>query len=527
MSSKDSPDHKKKHEHRKKNTTLPPDVLPDGGLNSRIHGVPGSTPGCTAGAYAKSFDPTDLPEVSVKSCFPDHYANAKKWLTEVHPKSLQMLLTAYGPPPTIADIVNKWMIRRVGRKCIEGTEEGRKDLEAFCVDALKRLRRIPTCSMKLYRAVPWSAMGKLAPGLSEFEEETNIVWPTFTSLTKSESRARELFKTEGGILFVVETDQARDVTDVASVHQEDGEFMLEPNSCFTITANKQEEKVFVVEMKQNFPSPRPIMKEIEEHKHHRHGSIRIDPSEPSSQLAECVTPTKGEGTTTIVTPVIRRTPSATTTPLGRNSSLSCLSDSSGSPGSPRFARSSSRLAFPQSPSKATPKPKHRVQVASFSNSMTMWSAARGYIKVLSTNGRGKVVKSYVPRWASGEPKEEEKKEEKKEDKKESEEKKEEEVKEKKEKKEKKDKKDKKDKKKKKEKGGEGVVTPLSLDLEKKSGSDDGSTPPVSPTTPGYGTLELYPQSAPTYIIDDRTVDCKLLVELFYILLVELQPVLCH
>jgi len=64
-------------------------------------------------------------------------------------------------------------------------------------------------------------------------------------------------------------------------------------------------------------------------------------------------------------------------------------------------------------------------------------------------------------------------------------------------------------------------------LEKKSGSDDGSTPPVSPTTPGYGTLELYPQSAPTYIIDDRTVDCKLLVELFYILLVELQPVLCH
>jgi len=337
-------------------------------------------------------------------------------------------------------------------------------------------------------------------------------------LTKSESRARELFKTEGGILFIVETDQARDVTDVASVHQEDGEFMLEPNSCFTITANKQEEKVFVVEMKQNFPPVRPIMKTVVEHKsHHRHDSLRSDASEASSQLAQPITPTKGERSATVVTPVLRLTPSATNTPLGRKNSLPVLGDGGSAPGSPRFTRSSSRLAFPQSPSKSTPKPRHRIQVSNHQTTMTMWSAARGYIKVLSTQSRGKTVKSYVPRWASGEPKEEEKKED--EEKKEGEEKKapSEEKKEGKEsskdKKEKKEKK--KDKKKKKEKGGEGAeaTSTMFVDVTKVSKSDsDGSglSPPVSPTTPGYGSLELYPNSAPTYIIDDRTVDFETL-----------------
>jgi len=519
-----SSEHKKKHEHRKKNTTLPPDVFPDGGLNSRIHGVPGSTPGCTAGAYAKSLVPEDLPELSIKTCFPDQYAAAKKWITEVRPKSLQLFLTAFGSGPTIADVVNKWLIRRVGRKCIEGTEEGRKDMEAFCVDVLKRLRKLPTCSMKLFRGVPWSAMGKSAPGLSEFEEETNIVWPTFSSLTKSETRARELLKTEGGILFVVQTDQARDVTEIASVHQADGEFMLEPNSCFTISANKDEEKIFVVEMTQLFPSVRPIMKEIEHHRHDSTRSLSADPSDPSFQMP--LSPTKMERSATVVTPVLRRAPSATNSPLGRKNSLNVIGDfsySSSTPGSPRFGRSSSRLAISQSPYKGGRT--HRVQRNNLTNAMTMWSAARGYIRVLSSKSReGKhTVKPYSPPWASPdyrEKKEKEEKERKEREEKEKEEKeKEKKEKEKKEKEEGKDdddekgksKKDKKkDKKKKKGKGKDKVEEINTAALANDNANDDWLTPPVSPTTPGYGTMELYPESAPTYIIDDRTVDWQTL-----------------
>jgi len=517
-----SSEHKKKHEHRKKNTSLPPDVYPDGGLNSRIHGVPGSTPGCTAGAYAKSLTPEDLPEITLKTCFPDHYTAAKKWISEVRPKSLQLLLTAFGPAPTIADIVNKWLIRRVGRKCIEGTEEGRKDMEAFCVDVLKRLRKLPTCSMKLFRAVPWSAMGKLAPGLSEFEEETNIVWPTFSSLTKSESRARELLKDGGGILFVVQTDQARDVTDVASVHQEDGEFMLEPNSCFTINANKDEGKIFVVEMTQLFPSVRPIMKEVEDHKHHHHDGVRsssADPLDPSFQMPQNPIH-KPERSATVVTPVLRRVPSATNSPLGRKNSLNCVADFSSSlssPGSPRFPRSSSRLAISQSPYKYG-KP-HRVQRNNLTTSMTMWSAARGYIRILSSQSRGNdhLVKPYTPVWASPDYREKKEKEEKEKKEKEELEKKEKEKEEGKDKevkeddeekgksKEKKKKKDKKKKGKEKEKLEE-INTAAIAAAAAANGDDSWISPPVSPTTPGYGTMELYPESAPNYIVDDRTVD---------------------
>jgi len=524
-----SSEHKKKHEH-KKVTSLPPGVLPDGGLKSRIHGVPGSTPGCTAGAYAKTLDADGLPEVSVKSCFPDQYAAAKKWISEAHPKSLQLLLTAFGPEPTIADIVNKWLIRRVGRKCPEGTEEGRKDMEAFCVDAIKRLRKLPVCTMKLFRAVPWSAMGKCAPGLSEFEEETNIVWPTFSSLTKSEACAREMLKEEGGILFVVNSDQARDVTDVASVHQFEGEFMLEPNSVFTISSNKQEEKIFVVEMKQIPTTVRPILKESEDHKHHHHHessrSNSADPSESTFSVPQSPVSLKGERSATIVTPVMRRVPSLSSTPLSRKNSLPMLGDSGNSmssPGSPRFPRTSSRLAIPMSPhgpTKVLSKPAHRVRVNKCSTSMTVWSAAQAYIKVYSTKSRGKnyTVKAYTPDWASPEKrekkkeeeqkKEEEKKEEvneeKKEEEKKEEEKKDKEGKEKEEEKEGKKGKKKKDKKKKKEKDSKPVVeTHIDIPAGKDS---EGGTPPVSPTSPGYGTMELYPKAAPTYIIDDRTVD---------------------
>jgi len=525
MSSSEHSEHKKKHDHKKKGATLPPGVFPDGGLNSRMHGVPGSTPGCTAGAYAKTLDPENLPDITLKTCFPDQFLVAKKWISDVRPKSLQLLLTGFEPAPTIADVVNKWLIRRVGRKCIEGTEEGRKDMEAFCVDVLKRLRKLPTCFIKLYRAVPWSAMGKSAPGLAEFEEETNIVWPTFTSLTKSESRARELFKDEGGILFVVTTDQAHDVTEIASVHQEEGEFMLEPNSCFTITQNKQEDKVFVVEMKQ-VASMRPIMKEIEDRKHHhRHESGRSSSADPSDSFQAPNSPVqnKTERSATIVTPVLRRVPSLTNSPNARKNSLSVLDSNSSlsTPNSPRaFPRSSSRLTVlqsPRGPARMLNRPAHRVQLSNHQTSMTMWSAARGYIKVLSCNSRGHPVKAFTPDWASGKPKEkpkeetdegskeEEPKEEKEGDKDDHDDEKE-------------GKKDKKKKDKKKKKDSDPATSQgnsfddlsISVEVEDRGDYDDSTRPPVSPTTPGYGTMALYPNAAPDYIIDDRTVDWQTL-----------------
>jgi len=494
-------EHKKKHEHKKKSLSLPPNVLPDGGLKSRIHGVPGSTPGCTAGAYAKTLDPENLPDITLKTCFPEQYAVAKKWLGDVHPKTLQLLLAGFGPEPTIADIVNKWLIRRVGRKCIEGTEEGRKDLEAFCVDLIKRLRKLPPVAMKLYRAVPWSAMGKSAPGLSEFEEETNIVWPTFTSLVKNEKFAKDMLKEEGGILFVVDAEQARDVSEyaVAAPDMTETEYLLEPNSVFTISANKHEDKIFVVEMKQTFPSVRPIMKEVEERKHHHHhDSVRGVNSDPVDCISPPMSPSlsKGDRSSTVITPVIRRVPTMSATPISRKNSLPVLEGfSSSTPGSPRsFARSSSRLAIPMSPHGKT-RPKHRVQVSTHTPSMTMWSAARGYIKVLSSQSRKK-VKPLTPSWATDKPKEEKKEEEEtKQEEGENEPDK------------KKDKEKKKKKKEKKEKEKE-EDSGLSVETTKVDTADDKS--PLSPTTPGFGTMVLCPYAAPTYIIDDRTVDMQTL-----------------
>jgi len=500
-SSSERSDHKKKHDHKKASTSfLPPDMVADGGFTTRIQGVPGSTPGCTAGAYARPLGEGELPEVNVKTCFPDHYTLGKKWFTEAHPKSLQMILTGFGPSPSIADMVNKWLIRRVSRKCAEGTEEGRKDMEAFCVDAVKRLRKIPTSTMVLYRACPWSAMGNSAPGLSELEEECDVVWPTFASLTKSEKRARQMFKNEGGILFVVNTDQARDVSDIAAVQNEGGEYMLEPNSCFTIKENKQEDKVFVVKMQQNYPSLRPILKEVaDSHKHGHHN--RTDSGSERKSTFEVAQPTmqprSGDGAT-IITPVVRRAPSMPSSPLTRKSSLNWAADGNtiNVPSSPLgFARSSSRVMAAPSPfGKRTPsRPTHRTQANMHSaGAMTMWSAACGYIKVYSCAARGKnhTVKSITPEWAT------EKKEKKEEDKE-------------KKKKDKKDKKDKKKKDKEKEKEKDKDSGSASASASALPG-DDFSSPPTSPSSVGPDAMVLCPTSAPTYIINESAEDWETL-----------------
>ena len=405
-------DRKKKHdhEHKKKKASAaapPPELSVDGGFESRIHGVPGSTPGCTAGAYATPLSAEGLPEITLKTCFPEHYAAGKKWLSECKPKSLALLVTKFGPSPSMADTVNKWLIRRVGRKCAEGTEEGRADLAAFALDAVRRLRKLPACSATLYRAVPWRSMGKSAPGTSEFCEESNIVWPTFTSLTKSEARAREMLKDEGGFLYVVEATQARDVTAVAPFPPSEPEYMLEPNSEFTITFNEQQGSIFVVGMRQNHPSMRPIAGDIDLHSHrHRRASVAVDgdSAAPPPLPLPPTSPAAGAGATPQVTPVASPTTAPRTGSVGA---------AFGAPGStPATPLSSSTRAYrlslpstPRAPKRAAPRPVRRVQTTTHSPmTITMWSAARAYVKVLSAKERGRLVaRPEKPEWTAVAP----------------------------------------------------------------------------------------------------------------------------
>ena len=450
-----SKEHKKRHEHHRDKgssgaaapVTQPPEPSIDGGFASRIQGVPGSTPGCTAGAYATPLEPDDLPSVSVKKCFPDHYALGRRWIADFRPKSLQLLLVKFGPAPSIADIMNQWLIRRVGRKCAEGTEEGRKDMAAFAVDAIKRLRKLPPCKVTLYRAVPWSAMGKSAPGEAEFCEDCNIVWPVFATLTKSEARARELLREEGGFLYVVEASQARDVTALAPVRSGEVEYMLEPNSEFTITLNERQDRVFVVGMRQNFPSTRPIMRDVELHKHrHRHvpsdaadatgtptahtltqpPALPQQPLNPATAGTDTGLPRSPRPTAAsvagigVITPTKWSTPSASPLPGSRASaaalpglqfpsspSTTGIASSSASAGSSSPSRFGSRLSMvsPRSTGRWAQRPVHRVQVTPQRSPMTitMWSAARAYVKVFSCRVRdqSKVLHPEKPAWARG------------------------------------------------------------------------------------------------------------------------------
>jgi len=414
-------DHKKKkHSSRKGHKTVasapPGAVKGEGGLDARMFGVPGSTPGCTAGAYATEIDPDNLPEVDFASCFPEHAEAGKEWLAANQGvMTLSILLSKWGPEPSIIDRVNKWLIRRVGRKCAEGTEEGRKDMAAFAAEAIKDLRVLPplTEATKLYRAVPWKAMGKLAPGLSEFEEESNIVWPTFTSLVKSEKRARDLLKDEGGFLYVVEATQARDVTALAPVQSGADEIMLEPNSQFVITSNSNEGKIFVVCMKQEFPSLRPIMKEVDlsrrhHHHHHRHtraGSV-TGPCSPVPAIPACESPS----IMCSPSPVIVKAPPspAVYVSASKRGSISVQTTQVG------LRPSSSRLSMPSyygsrrgSIRAVDMKPIHRSHAALKSDVMTMWSAGKGYlsIKSVACRDKSKVLKlKKQPDWATAKPK---------------------------------------------------------------------------------------------------------------------------
>jgi len=385
---------KKKHgsrSSRKAVPTAPPgSVKGDGGLNSRMFGVPGSTPGCTAGAYATEIDPDDLPELNFASCFPEHAEAGKQWLAANQSASpLSLLLSKWGPEPSVMDRMNKWLIRRVGRKCADGTEEGRKDMAAFAANAIKTLRSLPPMpeATKLYRAVPWKAMGKLAPGMSEFCEESNIVWPTFTSLVKSEERARNLLKEEGGFLYIIEACQARDVTALAPVQSGADEIMLEPNSQFVITSNENDGNIFIVGMKQEFPSLRPIMKEVDskkKHHHHRH-----HPNSPVTETPSVVVSTPANEAPKQMSVVVKAPPSPS---MGLMASSTRV-PSFNTPQS-NFRTSSSRLSMPmllgsRRGSIRDARPTHRVHAALKSDGMTMWSVGKGYLTVHSVKCRDK------------------------------------------------------------------------------------------------------------------------------------------
>jgi len=511
-------DHKrKKHASRKGHrlvATAPPGATKgEGGLDARMFGVPGSTPGCTAGAYATEIDPDNLPEVDFAACFPDLAEAGKDWLAANQGVlTLSLLMSKWGPEPCVMDRVNKWLIRRVGRKCAEGTEEGRKDMAALAADAIKDLRALPvvTEATKLYRAVPWKAMGKLAPGLSEFEEESNIVWPTFTSLVKSEKRARDLLKDEGGFLYVIEATQARDVTALAPVQSGADEIMLEPNSQFVITSNENQGKIFVVGMKQEFPSLRPIMKEVDltrkhHHHHHRHtraGSVTALVSPVPALPSTAESPTSVVvGDSQRATPVIVKAPPSPAV-FATGSKRGSISINNTQVG---MRPSSSRLSLPSfygsrrgSIRQPDMRPIHRSHAALKTDVMTMWSAGKGYlsIKSVACRDKNKVLKlKKQPDWVTAKPAAAT---EEGEDSKATEE------------------------------VPSPSKSPESEALRKKiptvAGADDGSddeSPALSSGSessddllvglcadPGYGSMILAPNSAPTYIVTVGSADFR-------------------
>jgi len=121
--------------------------------------------------------------------------------------------------------------------------------------------------------------------------------------------------------------------------------------------------------------------------------------------------------------------------------------------------------------------------------MTIWVASRANVRVFSSQKRP-AVKSYTPEWVNQKPKEEEKE-------------------------------------KKEEVAAAATITrkttKTKLDLTVNTRDiqvdvappiDDLPSPkamvPVSPSTPGYGTMVLYPTDAPDYIIEENSADFETL-----------------
>jgi len=338
-------------------------------------------------------------------------------------------------------------------------------------------------------------MGKLAPGLSEFEEESNIVWPTFTSLVKSEKRARDLLKDEGGFLYIVEASQARDVTALAPVQSGADEIMLEPNSQFVITSNQNEGKIFVVCMKQEFPSLRPIMKEVDlsrKHHHHHHRHTRAG-------SVTSPTPTITEGGSVVysdnqrATPVIvKAPPSPAVYATPKRGSVSVPNNQVGlrPSGSTRFSLPSFYNSARRGSILRTPV--HRSHANLKTDVMTMWSAGKAYLMVKSVacRDKDKVLKlKKQPDWVTAKPVP-------------------------------------------KEEDAAASVEPAASPepeskkkkMPKAATSDDNSSESGSPTLsqsdstddllvglcadPGYGTMILAPNTAPTYIVSAGSVDYR-------------------
>jgi len=220
-----------------------------------------------------------------------------------------------------------------------------------------------------------------------------------------------LLKDEGGFLYIIEATQARDVTALAPVQSGADEIMLEPNSQFVITSNNNEGKIFVVCMKQEFPSLRPIMKEVDltrkhHHHHHRHnraGSITA----PMSPVPATPIPESPSTLMCSPTPVIIKAPPSPAV-FAKRGSVSVSTPQSG------LRPSSSRLSMPSFHSSrrgsiraVDMKPIHRSHaILKSENAMTMWSAGKAYLTVKSVACRDKTKVFKLknqPEWATSKP----------------------------------------------------------------------------------------------------------------------------
>jgi len=190
------------------------------------------------------------------------------------------------------------------------------------------------------------------------------------------------------------------------------EIMLEPNSQFVITGNTNEGKIFVVTMKQEFPSLKPIMKDVDlnrkhHHHHHRHnraGSITAAVS-PVPALPDSPSVVIGDNQRS--TPVIvKAPPSPAVFATPKRGSVSIQAPGSG-------LRSSSRMSLPsfynsrRGSIRADNRPKHRTHAQLKSDGgMTVWSVGKSVLVVKSAacRDKSKVFKlKKQPDWVTAKP----------------------------------------------------------------------------------------------------------------------------
>jgi len=482
----------KKKEHTKKNKYAAAfSSLPSGLSCSRddfalrMANVPGSSPGCTAGAYSNPYTLADAQGDSdvgaaLSEALPSiDSQKLRDWASD-NVSSPLVLLGCAGKDKSVWAAVNAHLVKRVRRK---DDSLAAQRMGTFVCDCVSALRSVPTFpKTTLYRAVPNSAMGYDAPSRDEFGEDCNIVWPVFSALTPDEKAARSVLS-EGGFLFQIETERARDVASFVEGCKSGEEFWLEPNAEFLITssgADSSNSAIFVVQCKQNWPSARPIAGDLPEKFRKGRKISRQRSGSTLSTSSDIPLPgdkEKDKSERDAVKVVVRVASEAAVSggaSRGDGSSGALFSGSS---------RSSGRRGTFGGRGK---RPTHRVQCAGLGMkgvSMTVWTAVKGNVRVKSVKCRedDKVIDDKEkPSWAHLAERDIEKEKAEEEERKKAE---------------------KAEAEKKKKKAEEA---------EKKKREEREKEKEEEKKKPGFGSMSLFPNELPTAIITQDAIDSTIL-----------------